>query len=143
MNVIISLWMLQTEISHLWKVRYAIILLGWRYAILNKVWFLTANLPGQTCYHINMINHTIRDRMDIEHELIITFDDKQYWKIKSKWNWSIRMCMTIFNLMWNVSCCLDNQTCQCLPTPTHSHKQRQYHGSFFSSLPTPTKMVHA
>ncbi len=25
------LWMLQTETSHLWKVRYAIILLGWRY----------------------------------------------------------------------------------------------------------------
>ncbi len=26
------LWMLQTETSHLWKVRYAIILLGWWYA---------------------------------------------------------------------------------------------------------------
>ncbi len=28
------LWMLQTETSHLWKVRYAIILLGWRYGWL-------------------------------------------------------------------------------------------------------------
>ncbi len=26
-----SLWMLQTETSHLWKVRYAIILLSWQY----------------------------------------------------------------------------------------------------------------
>ena len=38
-----SLWMLQTETSHLWKVRYTIILLGWRYLIWNshpyKGWF--------------------------------------------------------------------------------------------------------
>ncbi len=27
-----SFWMLQTKTSHLWKVTYAIILLGWRYA---------------------------------------------------------------------------------------------------------------
>ncbi len=29
-----SLWMLQTETSHLWKVRYAIILLDWQYFII-------------------------------------------------------------------------------------------------------------
>ena len=30
----VIIWMLQTETSHLWKVRYAIILLGWWYELM-------------------------------------------------------------------------------------------------------------
>ena len=36
-NIHNDIWMLQTKSSHLWKVRYAIILLGWRYFII-KLW---------------------------------------------------------------------------------------------------------
>ncbi len=46
-NIHNGIWMVQTKTSHLGKVSYAIILLGWRY--LN-VWFLAVGPGGLDCY---------------------------------------------------------------------------------------------
>ncbi len=45
-----SLWMLQTKTSHLWKVSYAIILLGWRYFDVHGLWLFCELLSEAFCH---------------------------------------------------------------------------------------------
>ncbi len=69
-----SLWMLQTETSRLWKVRNAIILLGWRYECLHINGFIFIVL-----YSWNIVN-----LFDHPNNFLNLFDHPN--KLHSTWN---------------------------------------------------------
>ena len=89
-----GIWMLPTKSSHLWKVRYAIILLGWRLVIFYSL-LLHWHFNWRQAFDIFMKFHKFENCQVFEFGVSI--------KIASKW---VQTSLSFGPVVFEIACCV-------------------------------------